>query len=300
MTQVRPDLLPYDRIDGEPLAMIAFGMDVPALLSIDAPQLGETLVEVWAAAGAIARGVTQGIAYAACDDVMLVSLSCDDADPRRAAACVYDRLIAFARSAGYPHLLRVWNHISDINAVENDLERYRAFCEGRHDSFVRHGYAMRGDLPAASGVGMQGRGVATYCVAVKTPPVAIENPRQVSAYDYPARYGPRSPSFSRATILDELVFVSGTASIVGHETRHAGDVVLQLSETLMNLEVVLAAAHARELAIAKVYLRRAQDYRAVAAHLAKTWRRTKVMYLRADLCRADLLVEIEGIAVIGR
>ncbi|HEY6210693.1 MAG TPA: hypothetical protein VIW45_00345 [Vicinamibacterales bacterium] len=252
------------------------------LLSLPIAQLGEVpLAEVWPAD----------------TGMLMAAMSCDAADAQQAAACVNDRLIEFVRNEGFPHLVRVWNHIEDINREVDGLERYRAFCAGRAEAFERHGYAMRGDLPASSGVGMDGPGVAAYCIASRVPAMSVENPRQVSAYDYPRRYGPRSPSFSRAAVINGVVFVSGTASIVGHETRHAGDVVLQLSETMLNLEVVLAAARARELAAAKVYLRRAEDYGFVAARLRTAWPRTQMLFLRADLCRADLLVEIEGVAV---
>jgi len=296
---VRPDYVPLDSIGDDALAVIAFGATVPgAMLSLSIPQLGQTpLAEVWRAEGTIERGSHEAIVYASSGDAIVAALSCDAADVQQAAACVYDRLITFTRGAGFPHLLCVRNHISDINADANGLERYRGFCAGRHEAFARHGYAMRGDLPAASGVGMEGAGVTTYCIASRTPATAIENPRQVSAYDYPPRYGPRSPSFSRAIAIDRLLFVSGTASIVGHETRHAGDVMLQLSETLLNLELILGAARARELAVAKIYLRREADYAFVAGRLRTAWPRTKTIFLRADLCRADLLVEIEGVAV---
>lgn len=299
MLPVRPDLLPHVSVNGDSLAAIAFGSAFPgALVAIDIPQLGgEPLAEVWCTDGEIRRGAFEAIAFAQTDDMLVAALACDSVDVRQAAACVYDRLIAFVRHAGYPHLLCVRNHVSDINGVEGEMERYRAFCAGRHEAFARHGYAMRSDLPAASGVGMGGSGVVTYCVASRTPATAVENPRQVSAYDYPLRYGPRSPSFSRATICGDLVFVSGTASIVGHETRHRGDVVLQLSETLLNLECVLATARARELATAKVYIRNARDYDYIASRLATALPRTKTIFLRADLCRADLLVEIEGTAI---
>jgi len=296
--QVRPDLVPIDQLGDSALAVIAFGPPAPgALLSIDMLQLGSTmLAEVWRAEGDVKRGIEGDVVFAATDDVVIAAVSCDAHRAQTAATCVYDRLIAFVRQAGYPHLLRVWNHVSNINEHDEELERYRGFCAGRHDSFSRYGYEMRADLPAGTGVGMNGAGLKTYCIAAREPASSIENPRQVSAYNYPERYGPRSPSFSRATIAGNVVFVSGTASIVGHETRHEGDVILQLSETLMNLEFVLAAAHARELAVAKVYLRHADDYPFVAARLRIAWPRTKTIFLRADLCRAELLVEVEGVA----
>ncbi len=130
----------------------------------------------------------------------------------------------------------------------------------------------------------------------------MENPCQVSAYDYPPQYGRRSPSFSRATVLrregQSLVFVAGTASIVGHETKHAGDVGLQAEETVRNIARVLEAAGAElgHLIMAKAYVRRAEDQPAVAERLRATLGHTPVLYVCADVCRADLLVEVEGVA----
>lgn len=295
MAPVQPEIVPHEKIDGGALAVIAFGGAMPeALLHVDVPQLGAPLAEVWRSSSPVARFAREGIALAADGDVILGALACDDDDPHRAAACVHDRLIAAARAEGYPHLLRVWNYVRDINGVERGLERYRAFCAGRYEAFARHGYAMRGDLPAASAVGMGGGGVASYFVASRAPAAAVENPRQVNAWEYPPRYGPRSPSFSRATRGAGLLFISGTASVVGHETVHAGNVAAQIEETLVNLDAVVRAGGAEALLMMKVYVRRAADYPFIAARLAEM--QVPAIFLRADLCRADLLVEIEAIA----
>src|ERR1044071_8154692 len=286
VASVQPEIVPLS--DGNAFTVIAFG---EALLSVDVPQLGAPSAEAWRSPLPVQRYAREGIKLAADGDILFGALSCDDADPHRAAACVYDRLLGVTRAEGYPHLLRVWNHVRDINRVDDGLERYRAFCAGRHEVFAKHGYSMRGDLPAASAVGMRVGGVTSYFLASREPVVNVENPRQVSAYDSPPRYVPRSPSFSRATRGAGLVFVSGTASVVGHETVHVGDVGAQLEETLVNLDTV-AGAH--ELLMMKVYVRRAADYALIAARLAE--RRVPAIFLRADLCRADLLVEIEAIA----
>jgi chorismate lyase/3-hydroxybenzoate synthase len=293
VASVQPAIVPLSELDGDVLAAVAFGGAAPnALLSVDIPQLGEARVELWRSTLPVRRQERDGVALADDGEVLAGALACDD-DIHRAAACVYDRLIGATRAAGYPHLLRVWNHVRGINGVEHGLERYRAFSAGRHEAFAKHGYAMRGDLPAASAVGMRTGGVASYFLASREAVQSIENPRQVAAYDYPPRYGPRSPSFSRATLGAGLMFVSGTASVVGHETRHAGDVAAQLEETLVNLGII---AGGRELVTAKVYIRRAGDYPLIAARLREAMPRTQTMFLHADLCRADLLVEIEAIA----
>jgi chorismate lyase/3-hydroxybenzoate synthase len=289
VASVQPEIVPLS--GGNAFTVIAFG---EVLLSVDVPQLGAPSAETWRSSLPVRRTTRDGMAISANDEVMFGALSCDDADPHRAAACVYDRLLGVAHAEGYPHLLRVWNHVRDINRIDDGLERYRAFCAGRHEAFAKHGYAMRGDLPAASAVGMRAGGVASYFAASRTPGVSVENPRQVSAYDYPPRYGVRSPSFSRATRGAGLVFVSGTASIVGHETRHAGDIAAQLEETLVNLDAIVRAAGSSEVLMMKVYVRRAADYPFIAARLAE--RRVPAMFLHAEICRADLLVEIEAIA----
>ncbi len=289
MAPVRPEIVPHEERDS--FAVAAFG---EVLLSVDVAQLGAPFAEVWRSSSPAQCYARDGIKLAANGDVLFGALGCDDADAHRAAACVHDRLIAVARAEGYPHLLRIWNYVRDINGIDDGLERYRAFCAGRYEVFAKHGYSMRGDLPAASAVGMGGGGVASYFVAAREPVASVENPRQVNAWEYPPRYGSRSPSFSRATRGAGLVFVSGTASVVGHETAHVGDVAAQLEETLVNLDAVVGAAGASAVLMMKVYVRRAADYALIAARLAE--RPVPTIFLRVDLCRADLLVEIEAVA----
>jgi chorismate lyase/3-hydroxybenzoate synthase len=209
---------------------------------------------------------------------------------------VYSTLIRDVRAAGYPYFVRMWNYLGDINEPLDGRERYQLFCAGRHDAFVDAGYHHDVDLPAASAVGMHGRGLITYFLAARAPGVQVENPRQIAAYNYPPRYGPKSPSFSRATVWNDLVFVSGTSSVVGHETVHRGDVDTQLEETLRNIEVVLAQT-GRTLAnvvSAKTYIRHATDYERIARRLGSLLPNN--LYLEADICRADLLLEIECVA----
>jgi enamine deaminase RidA (YjgF/YER057c/UK114 family) len=84
--------------------------------------------------------------------------------------------------------------------------------------------------------------------------------------------------------------------VVGHNTVHAGDVLAQLDETVRNIEVVLAQT-GRTLAnvvSAKTYVRHAADYAAIAARLEDVFANN--IYVEADICRADLLLEIEGVA----
>ncbi|HEX7807415.1 MAG TPA: Rid family hydrolase, partial [Thermoanaerobaculia bacterium] len=152
------------------------------------------------------------------------------------------------------------------------------------------------DLPAASAVGMRGRGLVTYYLAAREAGVQVENPRQVAAYHYPPQYGPKSPSFSRATMWGGMVFVSGTSSVIGHQTVHHGDVDAQLDETLRNIEVVLGQTNRTlgNVVAAKTYVRNAADRDRIASRLAEVF--PVNLYLEADICRKDLLLEIECVA----
>lgn len=226
---------------------------------------------------------------------------------QRAAAHAYRQLFAAVDALGHPGLLRVWNYLPRINAIEHGSERYRQFNAGRQDAFAACGRALSGEVPAACALGSAGGDLVLAFLASTGRPRAVENPRQVSAYDYPVDYGPRSPTFSRAALLQHggatLLFVSGTASIVGHRTVHLGDVRAQTRETLANIEAVLDEAtrvgggpRLPAAALGYIaYVRHAADLPAVRAevdtHLGE---QARVVYVQADVCRADLLVEIEA------
>lgn len=258
---------------------VSFGDQPPAAVHVPLRVLSEPLLEVWPSV----------------DDVLFGSISVPGTEPIESLTRnVYARLIAHVREQGFPYFLRMWNHVGGINDYDAGRERYQLFCAGRHDAFVDAGYHHGADLPSASAVGMRGRGLVTYFLASREPGVQIENPRQIAAYDYPPEYGPKSPSFSRATVWRDTVFVSGTSSVVGHKTVHGGDVDAQLEETLRNISAVLVRAGGANVVAAKTYVRRAEDYPRIAARLREVFPAN--LYLEADICRADLLLEIEAVA----
>jgi len=223
----------------------------------------------------------------------------------------YRDLFETLRHHGRPHLLRVWNYVPHINADGGGLERYRQFNHGRQQAFLDAGQAAFEGAPAACALGTRRGPLSVRFLAGLKPAVPVENPRQVSAYHYPSSYGPRAPTFSRAALAevgdDTLALViSGTASIVGHTTVHAGDVEEQTRETLRNLKAVTAAAQQRSggtFALdeldAVIYLRRTGDAPAVRRVLAEVLGEhssflRRAAWVEADVCRSDLLVEIEA------
>lgn len=225
---------------------------------------------------------------------------------------IYGQLLQFTRSTATPHIARMWNIVPRINMYHNNVEQYQDFCCQRamaFDDFELHDRA----LPAASAVGSDGGQINVYFLAGKSRGHAIENSKQVSAYEYPAQYGPRSPSFARARLCEEegtwRLLVSGTASILGHESRHPGNVAAQTSLALSNIHTLVAEAKqiCREdsnrrmsKTLLKVYVRNAEDIAIVSAIIQKsTFSDVSAIYLTADICRRELLVEIELLLEMG-
>ncbi|HEX7704846.1 MAG TPA: hypothetical protein VF701_00135 [Thermoanaerobaculia bacterium] len=284
---VMPRYLPSDSASPD-VHVIAFGEAAVGKLCIPLPQLGpQRLVESWdLPAGELFFGA---------------AFSEGSGPLARETHELYDGMLTEARAAGFPWFVRMWNHVGSVNAEDDGMERYRLFCAGRHEAFVAAGYHNGADLPAASAVGMSGRGLATYFLAAREPGIQIENPRQMAAYRYPPRYGPKSPSFSRATLWRDTLFVSGTSSVVGHESVHIGDVEGQLDETVRNIETVIAQAFPgrglETVVAAKTYIRRASDYDLIARKLDAIF--PSNLYLESDICREELLLETEVVAVVG-
>ena len=206
-------------------------------------------------------------------------------------------------------LARIWNYVPTINApTPEGLEHYRAFSQGRALAFERvFGPDFKRAVPAASAVGCDTPELSVLFAATRMPVRHVENPEQIPAYDYPPEYGPRAPSFARATlVLGEQtdVFISGTAAVRGHATIAPGDTRAQLDCTLENLRTIslafgLGAHLAAGTAAArhfKIYLRHPADLAAVADRLAHDLLRPddRVSYLRSDICRSDLNLEIEA------
>ena len=282
------------------------------------PLAGESaLCEAWSTQGPLQRGHQGRMQWCGNAELLFCVVQVHESEPalaegvpslQEATRLAYTELFGALDMLGYPHLLRVWNHVPDINGVSDGLERYRLFNIGRQDAFLAHGRNPVGaSVPAASALGAAASApVLVYCIAARQHATAIENPRQISAYHYPPDYGPRSPTFSRASLVSfdsqRLLFISGTASIVGHHTRHADDVVEQTRETLRNIDAVLQQAQMRGAAgltladlYYKVYVRRAADWPWIRAELqAATGESARSIALQADVCRLDLLVEIEA------
>jgi len=288
------------------------------------PPLGAAaeVCEVWRVGGTLADPFSSlsersgRIQYRYCGDYLFGSVTVAESagDGTASAALVqatkrvYRDIFGVLEQTRRRHLIRVWNYLPDINRETDGEERYRHFNFARQAAFRHVGRSTVGTVPAACALGTRpGSPISIYFLASSRPPTMIENPRQTSAYFYPPQFGASSPTFSRACLLRESpgtdLFVSGTASIVGHETVHPGDATAQTRETLANIEALLgeanrivgSARYSLDNLKFKVYVRHAADFPAVQRALsAIVHAATPVVYLQADVCREDLLVEIEA------
>jgi enamine deaminase RidA (YjgF/YER057c/UK114 family) len=279
--------------------------------------------EIWCADGALTHGQRGALRYCQNDEILFgaVQLAESEFDAgavhesgktplQQASESAYREIFKLADALDFTHILRFWNYIADINGQSHGIERYRQFNMGRQDGFLSAGRDVKGSVPAASAVGFADGPLTIYFLAGRNvTPIAIENPRQVSAYQYPKDYGQRSPTFSRASVVqlggNDVFFLSGTASIVGHRTLHVGDVVAQTRETLANITAIIAEANrvAPRAGFAlgdlcyKVYVRHEQDVNAIHNELRRSLGQSaRMMFLKADICRQDLLMEIEASA----
>ena len=279
--------------------------DVPtAWLAMDT--LGDSAGrEVWSTDLPVHYGTLGDIRYAQSDDLLLgvARYPADELD--QVTYRGYCDLIRLMRSHGNGQLLRLWNYFPRINESQDQLERYRRFCRGRHEALAEMGYALDDDLPAATAVGSRVGDFWIIFLAGKGIRLQIENPLQMSAYRYPPIHGPRSPSFSRAvrysTPQGDQLFISGTASIRSHETVHAAELMGQCQTTLDNLRALLKQVGSGDLgqlgarASWKVYLRRADDYEPVRTCLQQAMDPdSPLLFVVGDICRESLLLEIEG------
>jgi len=229
------------------------------------------------------------------------------------------------------HAIRIWNYIPQIQAVMPDgLDRYMVFNAGRYAAYYdwfNNKETLGGHIPTATGIGHSGSDLFVQVLAAKLPGLPVENPRQVQAHRYSQRYGPMPPCFARATVtplqntrLPDLL-IGGTASVHGERSTHDNNITAQTKETLINL------AHLTEAAVQSVH---GEDATNPSTHIEaslRTFQSMRIYYrnecdldtiknivwpfvdhldpsmielVHADICRHELLVEIEGTASLDR
>lgn len=217
-----------------------------------------------------------------------------------------------------PHPVRFWNHIPYLHApMAGGLDRYMVFNAGRFDAMNRwfgSVEAVHRGVATATGVGHGGSDLVIHCLACAAAGRSIENPRQVPAYRYSRRYGPVPPCFARATLArlsalgGQAILVGGTASVRGEQSVHGDNLAHQLAETYVNMEALvqcgaqpgMVANGLASFVHVRAYYQRGTDRPGVERSVRGTFPGAQgIEFVQADLCRQELLVEIEGVALAG-
>jgi hypothetical protein len=238
----------------------------------------------------------------------------------------FEKGIAILRAEGLSidHIIRQWNYIENIAIVDEESgshQNYQDFNDVRSRYYAQG--TFRNGYPAATGIGMDTGGVIINFVAlsesdqVKVRP--IQNPGQIDAHQYsekvlrgdaPAKC---TPKFERAKVISfnssHYFYVSGTASILGEKTMHVGDVEKQTITTIENIYRLFAKENQELLGIyfdvsqirfshLRVYVKHQEDIPLVRKICDEKLNSSSSLFLESDVCREELLVEIEGVFTV--
>jgi chorismate lyase / 3-hydroxybenzoate synthase len=230
----------------------------------------------------------------------------DGASLERAVAESYAALAAALTDLGLQPV-RFWNYIPAMTRENADgLNRYMRFNAGRETAWQRCAALRNVPAPAATAADNGSPELRVQCLALPKAGRLIENPRQLPVSSYSRRFGPVPPRFARATLVPALsgrqaLLISGTGSVVGEDSRHLGDATAQAGEILCNLEALLAAACVTPITLKelRIYAMDGVDLEPIAsgaeAHFPGLRR---LEWMRARLCRRELLLEMEGVAFL--
>jgi enamine deaminase RidA (YjgF/YER057c/UK114 family) len=236
-------------------------------------------------------------------------------DPEAAAESAFDQMrsLLSAEDMSFNDIVRQWNYIGEITDITEKGENYHVFNKVRSRQYGK--YRSVHGFPAATGIGMKHGGVSLDCIAVKAGDnhkiIAVNNPDQVKPYEYGriVLQGIQVPQFERALLLsgsnDVTLFVSGTASILGQDTVGIDDIEKQTVITIENIMKLVEASHHNSkadspscdlssLILLRVYVKKQSDFEKVKKICNSYFIGAPAVYIEADVCRENLLVEIEA------
>ena len=270
------------------------GVQVHALTSLEAPKvirLGDSLC---------GRIIHAG-------NIKYLTVSCirapEAGQPINQMRAMLEKAEAILKQEGFSlhSVPRTWIWLKDIHTWYDDFNRVR------NSFFTDHGLIGNGTankMPASTGIGIS-PGNGAVCgmdlVAVAGTDKPIDYLDAGGNQDSALKYG---SAFSRASRVrapaGATVFISGTASIDANgKSTNTGDASGQIEATICNVrsvlrdmkccdeDVIQAVAYCETTEIEKVFLDQWGDL---------PWPNLTVI---ADICRDDLLFEVEATAVIA-
>ena len=220
-------------------------------------------------------------------------------------------------------MVRQWNYIGSIVSHRGGKQNYQEFNDAR-TNFYKSGKWHNG-YPAATGIGTAGEGIIVGGIAFKKAGESdggiypIDNPLQVAAHVYSKQVlidddteaMKSTPKFERAKLIESkcgvCCFVSGTAAIRGEESMEFSSARQQTIMTIENIEHLVSADNLAKHGCPpynlryiqlQVFIKNEEDYDEVKRVVEERFPQVSAIYTIADVCRKELLVEIESILTI--
>ena len=204
-------------------------------------------------------------------------------------------------------IVRQWNYVEKITANDHAGQHYQMFNNARSEFYAR--CTWNNGYPAATGIGTAWGGIKIDLDAVtftdrQSMSLPIDNQLQIAAHKYSddvlvkANSHKSTPKFERARSLnisgEKLIYISGTAAIRGENSLSHLDPPHQLDIVLENIACLI---NQTPLKMLRVYLKHKESYEEVRSRMTAITGKIPVAFLLADVCREELLIEIEGIAL---
>lgn len=219
-------------------------------------------------------------------------------------------------------IVRQWNYVGEIldmsSANGRTMQNYQIFNEVRNSYYSQ--YRKCSSFPAATGIGMNSTHVGIDCYAIGNQSniqvIPISNPNQEDSYQYgqdvlvgDAIVHKQAPQFERAVLLKSgarsKLIISGTAAIIGQKTIGIGDVVQQTIATIDNIETLVSRTNLMnhcsnpeeypdKYSYLRVYVKNRSDITTVKRICTENYGDVPMTFVQADICRDNLLVEIEA------
>ena len=234
---------------------------------------------------------------------------------RRQSEEIFSQLseILVKHSFAISDIYRQWNYIEQITAIHNERQNYQEFNDARSRFYDSADWSN--GYPAAIGIGTSCGGVMIEVFAIRGTNVvnhAIDNPVQVSAHNYSQKVltgktdeaQRTTPKFERARIVGDVVYISGTAAIKGENSLQLDNATAQTEETMSIIKSLTAADNipvdcsATEYNLLRTYIKNSSEAAEVIKFMDERYPSVPKHYLIADVCRPELLIEIEGTAVV--
>lgn len=212
-------------------------------------------------------------------------------------------------------IYRQWNYIEGITAENDGSQNYQEFNDAR--SIFYSTAQWENGYPAATGIGSCAGGVMVDLYAVQSEGVnsPIDNPLQIAAHNYSQKVlahnnqatlpEKTTPKFERARITGTTIHISGTAAIRGEASSESCDILSQTEATMQIMNHLVAPQNIplkcnnTAYDFLRIYVKHKSDIPKVEQYMQQHYPTTQKHYLVSDICRPELLIEIEGTAHIN-